>query len=146
MSGQVDAVFFTILAAGIAAMAMLMHRESGPPKVAVSKEAFKVESMMYEEEFAMQQIRSISLEQCIPRIITRTNGYGGARSQRGHFRLDNLGDGQLFIEYGIPPYVLVRTHTEYVIVNFEDPAETRRLFEELKAVWPGRQEGTVLLR
>ncbi|MFH1435733.1 MAG: hypothetical protein ABIJ56_08470 [Pseudomonadota bacterium] len=140
------AVFLAFLAAGIAAMVVVFHHESGPPKVTVSPEAFKVESLIYEEEFAMQEISSISLEQCIPRIIIRTNGYGGARSQRGHFRLEELGEGQLFIEVGIPPYVLIRTYTEYVIVNFEDPARTQRLFEELEAVWPGRREGTVLLR
>ena len=59
------------------------------------------------------------------------------RTLRGHFRLDTLGDGQLFIEYGRPPYLLVRRGNDYVIVNFGDPTRTQALHQALLQKCPG---------
>jgi hypothetical protein len=37
------------------------------------------------------------------------------------------------VELGSPPYVIVRTKTDYVIVNFDDAARTRELYADLAA-------------
>jgi hypothetical protein len=74
---------------------------------------------------------TITLEKRLPRIRLRTNGLALAGTLRGHFRLDELGDGQLFIEAGTSPYVLVRTHNDYVLINFAEPERTRKLYAQV---------------
>ncbi len=50
---------------------------------------------------------------------------------RGHFRLERIGNGQLFIERNTPPYIIVRTRRDFVIVNFKEPERTRELYDVL---------------
>ena len=67
----------------------------------------------------------------------RTNGYGGGRTLRGHFRLASLGDGQVFVRLGVPPYLFLRKQAEHVIVNFRDPARTQKVWAQLMERLPG---------
>lgn len=56
------------------------------------------------------------------------------------FRVDELGDGQLFIEAGSPPYVLVRTADDYVVVNFADSRRTDELYSQLREATNARAD------
>lgn len=103
-----------------------------PPRVTVGAAAFEVKSCLYGDSVAYGDIVSVTLEERLPRILLRTNGFALGRALRGHFRLEELGDGQLFVELGKPPYVLVRKRDGFVIVNFEDPERTRRLYDALR--------------
>ena len=104
-----------------------------PPTVAVSPAGFSVQSGLYGEEIPLERVTGVTLEQTLPRVLLRTNGLAFRRTLRGHFRLAEIGDGQLFVELGRPPYVMVRTQNDYVIVNFDDAARTRELYAELAA-------------
>ena len=68
----------------------------------------------------------------------KTNGFGGGASLRGHFRVEGLGDGRLYVEEGFAPYVLVRLREGFVVVNFREPERTRALYEEMARAWPAR--------
>jgi hypothetical protein len=116
----------------IAGIAALFYAEEQPPRVSVDAAHFRVDSFMYGEEYPLTEITHFSLHPNLPRIRVRTNGYALGATLRGHFRLDRLGEGQLFVELGHPPYLLVEHGREYVVVNFENPDETQRLFETLK--------------
>ena len=74
----------------------------------------------------------------LPRVLLRTNGFAGAGSLRGHFRVEGLGDGRLYVEEGFAPYVLVRLREGFVVVNFREPERTRALYEEMARAWPER--------
>ena len=124
-----------LLTAIAALLGGLFVLETQPPKVTLDTHRFAVQSLLYDEEFALTEVTHISLEDRIPRIRLRTNGSALGRTLRGHFRLDTLGDGQLFIERGFSPYLLVRCGSDYVIVNFEDPVRTRELHRSLTAKW-----------
>jgi hypothetical protein len=127
----------TVAIAVVALIGGLFHLEERPPRISITASSFRVKSLFYSEEFDMHDVTDISLEWRIPRIRARTNGYAMGSTLRGHFKLDDLGKGQLFIELGVPPYVLVRRGSDFVIVNFEDPVETQRLFNRLWKNWPG---------
>ncbi len=116
----------------IAGLGALFYAEEQPPRVSVDRSRFKVDSFMYGEEYALREITHFSLHSDLPRIRVRTNGYALGETLRGHFRLDRLGEGLLFLEYGHPPYLLVERGRDYVIVGFEDPSQTKRLFETLR--------------
>jgi len=123
---------FVLIGLGIAA---IFYFHELPPKVGLSATRIRVASALYSEELALADITHLSLERRLPRIRLRTNGYAAGGTLRGHFRLDRLGDGQLFIEYGRPPYILMRSADGYVIVNFEDPDETIALYHRLEPLW-----------
>ncbi len=134
-------VLVGILLLVVGGIGLLVYFEEQPPKVTVTDGFFKVRGVLYGEQFPMAEITGVSLCQRIPRILVRTNGYAGGRTLRGHFRLAQLGDGQLFVRVGVPPYLFVRTQGEYVIVNFRDPARTQEVYGELMERLPGTAVG-----
>jgi hypothetical protein len=109
-----------------------------PPTVTVRADGFEVESLFYGKEFAVAEITAISLETRLPRVLGRTNGFSGAGTLRGHFRVEGLGQGRLFVDVGFAPYVLVRLQEGFVIVNFREPGRARALYDEMARAWPDR--------
>lgn len=124
-------VLAAVLVVIVSLVATLFLLQEQPPRVALGADAFRVTSVFYSQEFAYQDITELSLEPRLPRIRLRTNGYAAGGTLRGHFRLEALGDGQLFVERRHPPYVFVHRGSDFVFVNFEDPDDTRTLFREL---------------
>ncbi|HEX9185644.1 MAG TPA: hypothetical protein VGB87_01145 [Vicinamibacteria bacterium] len=109
-----------------------------PPGVTVTAEGFAVDTPFYGRSFAAADVAAVSLEAKLPRVLARTNGFAGAGTLRGHFRVEGLGQGLLYVDQGFPPYVLVRLREGYVFVNFRVPERTRALYEEMARAWPDR--------
>src|SRR5207244_1648717 len=86
----------------------------------------------YRVDLPFSQISDISLQDTIPRIVRKTNGFNAGNVLRGNFRLDVLGDGQLFINRDVPPYLVLKTSGGFVIVNFDDPRRTRALYADVR--------------
>ncbi|HEY7448576.1 MAG TPA: hypothetical protein VH702_10530 [Vicinamibacterales bacterium] len=126
-------VFVGAILAPLAIALTAIYLFAKPPTVSVSQAGFSVRSGLYGEEIPLERVTGVTLEQTLPRVLLRTNGLAFRRHLRGHFRLAEIGDGQLFVELGSPPYVIVRTKTDYVIVNFDDAARTRELYADLAA-------------
>ncbi|MBN2196483.1 MAG: hypothetical protein JW751_26970 [Polyangiaceae bacterium] len=131
------AAVLSVTAIGVAA---LFYFHEQPPQVTLTSERIRVASALYDEEFALGEITRLSLETRLPRIRLRTNGYAAGDTLRGHFRLEEFGDGQLFLEYGHPPYILMRGRGTYVAVNFADPTETNALYRRLEPLWQTARE------
>jgi hypothetical protein len=131
------AIAIGVLALFLLGLGLLVHFEEQPCRVTITRGAFEVTGVLYGQRLLLSEITGVSLCQRIPRILARTNGYSGWRTLRGHFRLAQLGDGQLFVRLGVPPYLLVRTGTDYVIVSFRDPARTRATYGKLLRHWSG---------
>jgi hypothetical protein len=125
-------VSIAISALIVGAIAVLFYVEMRPPRVQVTDGMLAVRSGVYGAKIALSSISSLTLEDRLPRILLRTNGFALGRTLRGHFRLEGIDDGELFIEAGVPPYVVVRSADEYVVVNFAEPERTRELYELLK--------------
>ena len=109
-----------------------------PPRVTVRPDGLEVESPFYGKVFPASDVTGISLEPTLPRVLLKTNGFGGGASLRGHFRVEGLGDGRLYVEEGFAPYVLVRLREGFVVVNFREPERTRALYGEMARAWPDR--------
>jgi hypothetical protein len=137
-----------VVAAVVLAMALLIgvtfHLEMIPPRAIVSPRGFQVESVFYGQEYPWSDVTDIGLEPRLPRILARTNGFAAAGLLRGHFRVQGLGAGKLFVDLGTPPFVLVRLREGFVVVNLETAEKTRELYEELiraRPFDPGRAAG-----
>jgi hypothetical protein len=126
------------LALGAALVAGLFWSQIRPVKVAVAPEGFEVATLFYGTSFAAADITAVSLETKLPRVLWRTNGFAGAGTLRGRFRVEELGDGRLYVEEGFAPYVLVRLRQGFVVVNFREPERTRALYGEMARAWPDR--------
>ena len=122
----------------LAVVGALFWFQVQPPTVTVRPDGLEVESPFYGKVFPASDITGIALLPTLPRVLLKTNGFGGGASLRGHFRLEGLGDGRLYVEKGFPPYVLVRLREGFVVVNFREPEKTRALFDELARAWPER--------
>jgi hypothetical protein len=137
-SGVPGKVGLFILALGIVLLGALFYFQIRPPKVAVTSTGLEIETPFYGASVPAADIVAVSLETRLPRVLTKTNGFGGAGTLRGWFRLEELGEGRLYVDEGFAPYVLFRLRKGYVVVNFREPERTRALYEEVARAWPDR--------
>jgi hypothetical protein len=117
---------------------VLFWLQMQPPTVRVGADTLEIESPFYGRAFAADDITSVSLESTLPRVLVRTNGFAAGGTLRGHFTVEGLGEGLLFVEQGSAPFVLVRLREGFVIVNLPEPEGTRALYEEMARTWPDR--------
>jgi len=109
-----------------------------PVKVAVTHGGFSVDTLFYGASFAAAEITAVSLEARLPRVLWRSNGFAGAGTLRGHFQVEGLGEGRLYVDAGFAPYVLVRLRQSFVVINFREPEKTRALYDAMAREWPER--------
>jgi hypothetical protein len=126
------------LLGGVALVGWIFWSQIQPPMVTVGATGFEVDTLFYGQSVAAADIVGISLEGSLPRVLWKNNGFAGAGTLRGRFRVDGLGDGHLYVEDGMAPYLVVRLRQGFVIVNFREPERTRALYEELARAWPDR--------
>jgi hypothetical protein len=93
----------------------------------------EVRSFLYGDQYDLSRVASVELVSSLPARGVRTNGLALGPTLRGWFRLDGLGSGKLLLQADCPPFVLVRLDHGFVLVNFDDPARTRALYDALVA-------------
>jgi hypothetical protein len=119
-----------------ALLGALFWSQTRPPSVRVGPRGLEVAALFYGHTFPLADIESLSLEDRLPRILLRTNGFAAGGTLRGHFRVEGLGDGRLYVERSHPPYILVRLRRGgFVILNFRDADDTRNLYRLLTIAW-----------
>lgn len=123
-----------ILAIVLVPLAVMIYVSLQPPLVTVSPAAFSVRSGLYGIDIPIGEIEVVSLESTVPPVLQRTNGFALGGTLRGHFRLEGLGSVQLFIQFGEPPYILVRSRDEVAVVNFRDADRTRDVYAALSGL------------
>jgi len=127
-----------VLLLGAALVGWIFWSQVQPPGITVGVEGFEVRTPFYGASFAAKDVTAVSLEEKLPRVLARTNGFAGAGTLRGHFRVEGLGRGRLYVDEGFAPYVLVRLREGFVILNFREPRRTVALYEAMARAWPDR--------
>jgi hypothetical protein len=122
-----------VLVVGFFVVTMLVMVSRNDPETRLTPAALEVSAAGYEAVVEWDEIRTLTLEDTLPRVQRRTNGFSFGGALRGHFRLAGLGEGLLFVQRDTPPFVLIRTEESYVIVNYREPERTRALYERLRA-------------
>ncbi|NLW43827.1 MAG: DUF3784 domain-containing protein [Syntrophomonadaceae bacterium] len=90
---------------------------------------------IYSTRIDIKEVTDIRMEDSIPAIKSRTNGYAFGDTRKGHFLLRDLGKGRLYIHSNKGPFIYILTGDSYTIINFDSPAKTRKLFAELSEQW-----------
>lgn len=109
------------------------YLETKPPTVTIADDRLEVSGFVYGTEIELAQIEAVTLESSLPAIETRTNGFALGGTLRGHFRLSELGDAELYLEADAPPFVMVQHAGGVVIFNGPQPDRTQALHDELVA-------------
>lgn len=127
-----------VLLLGTVLVGGLFWSQIRPPQVRVGPQGFEIDTLFYGDTFAAADITGISLERTLPQVRWKTNGFDGAGTLRGRFRVEDLGDVRLFVDLGFAPYLKLRLKQDVVIVNFREPSRTRALYDEMALLWPDR--------
>lgn len=102
-----------------------------PPTVIAGFDSLYVSNGFYRNTIPYASMTSVTLETGLPRIGLKTNGFAVGDTLRGSFRLDNWGAGRLFINRNNPPFLVIRTRDDFVVVNFKEPERTRAVYADL---------------
>jgi hypothetical protein len=122
----------------IAAAALLIYLQMRPPIAEVTDGRFTVQSMIYRVSLPVGEISDVSLDDSLPRVRRRTNGFAFGQVRTGYFTLRDGREARLFVKEGAPPFLLVRSARELVIVNFADASQTRALHTRLREAMPAK--------
>ena len=123
-----------VAASVMVAVAGMFYMSMRPPRVVVAAEALTVRGGFYKSVIPIGEITEVVVSDSLPEILARTNGFSFGSARRGHFRLESLGNGMLFLDRGYPPYVVVHTATTYVMISYKDYQHTSGLIEALAKI------------
>ena len=102
-----------------------------PPATALDDVAFSVSNGLYHNTIPYSSMRSVALEEAIPPIGLKTNGFAAGNTLRGSFNVDRWGNGRLYVNRDRPPFIVIRTEANFLVVNFKEPERTRTLYLDL---------------
>ena len=77
-------------------------------------------------------IKSITLVEKLPKVLMRSNGYGGLKTWKGIFRILGGKRALFYVEdHNKGPLIKIETVRESVYINFKDKEQTHQLYDEL---------------
>ncbi len=80
-------------------------------------------------------IDDIILQTEMPVVDMKNNGLNMGPILKGHFTVQRIGGALLFLRSAHGPVLIItfKDHSEPVLINFSDPAETNQLYQQLKS-------------
>lgn len=119
----------------IIVMVVLLVIYSGrKPKIFVEKEGVFIKDFMYPSKIFAETIRSVSLCDKMPKVIFRSNGYAGAMTWKGFFRIYKGGKCNAFLyleKYIKGPFIQIETTKRLYFINLANEEQTRQLYDEI---------------
>ncbi|WP_413374904.1 DUF3784 domain-containing protein [Alkalihalobacillus sp. 1P02AB] len=114
-----------ILIVGISATAFI------PTHLTVTEDAVKI-SGMYGVTWEFDEITTIEKVDSLPTINMRTNGISVMERRVGHFRLEELGGGRLFLQSLKGPFIYIEKGDDFLFINGKEPSITNEWFTEME--------------
>ena len=80
-------------------------------------------------------IEEMSLRTEMPKVGMKTNGLNMGPILKGHFQVEGIGGARLFLRSTHGPVLILtlKCQSNPVLINFSDPAETTRLYQQLQS-------------
>ncbi len=81
-------------------------------------------------EVKFDGIREVSMVESMPDIIIRTGGVSIAdKVNYGNFKLEEIGDGKLYLQSRESPYVKIDLKNgSFIFINFDESSKTKKLY------------------
>ena len=105
------------------------------PKVDISSDKIMI-SGLYKRTIEVSNIKEITLEDTIPRVLRKTNGFDFGYTLRGNFELEGEGIASIYIQENQSPYIVIKTDQRLVILNYKDSERTQSLYNDLESLYP----------
>lgn len=86
----------------------------------------------YGVDWPLDEITNVELMEDLPKIQMRTNGFAAGERLKGRFRLEDLGNGRLFIYRNNPPFIFIEKGEDYLIINSRDIEQTEQWYKEVQ--------------
>ncbi|PYZ95564.1 hypothetical protein CR205_18720 [Alteribacter lacisalsi] len=88
----------------------------------------------YGSKWTVEDVTSVSLIETPPDTRMRTNGIAYGHRQKGLFRVDELGNGRLYLFRNHPPFLFVQTEDDFFFINSRDEERTQAWYEEIRSM------------
>lgn len=119
---------FTVMS--ITGVGMLLHFSSKSAEYFIQDGTMNIGGL-YGEEIKLSDIISITIEEQIPEIQSKTNGSALGSNKKGYFRLKDIGQAKLFVNTQKPPFIFINAKSGLLIINTNEPETTKKLYEKL---------------
>ena len=91
-----------------------------------------IKDFAYPANIPNYAIKSITLVEKLPKVLMRSNGYGGLRMWKGIFRILGGKRALFYVEdHNRGPLIKIETVRESVYINFKDKEQTHQLYDDL---------------
>jgi hypothetical protein len=110
----------------------MIYLSSRPVRVTIADNLLTINGGTYREKVPLTDIRGVSIADTLPPLGTRTNGFALGDTLRGTFTLQRGGSARLYVQRHHPPYLTITTRDHPVIVSYDDPNQTRELYDRLR--------------
>lgn len=124
----VISVFFAAIVIGVSS---LMFSGNKASDIIIGNNDIEIKGM-YGTDILIDDIKEVTLEESIPRIIAKTNGSNLGSKLKGNFKLEELGKVKLFIDKDKPPFIFIKLEQGYVIINLDNKQDTENLYGKIK--------------
>ena len=129
MKLSVKLVLGSILAV-LAIIVMFIFSNTSASEVLIADGSVQIKGI-YGIEVMMQDIHNITLEESIPAVLRKTNGFSAGSTLKGYFELQSLGRVRLYINADKPPFIFINSAGGLIIVNQGDRQNTEELYRVL---------------
>jgi phosphoglycerol transferase MdoB-like AlkP superfamily enzyme len=127
-------VLIAVLAVILGGSAGLVFSGRGPQQVEINSGNVIIKGL-YGITIPVSRIKTVSLEDNMPEVLAKTNGFNAGEVLKGNFRLEELGEAKLFIQSRSGLYVFIITvEGNTVIINHKDDQLTKELYDKLLSV------------
>jgi hypothetical protein len=123
---------YLLIVGVIAIIILFTFYENQDTKITLQKDNIKI-SGLYGGKITYENISQVDTISRIPSIKMRTNGYSFGKVCKGNFRLSEVGNAKLFINFSQTTFIQLKlkNNTLYYF-NFKDRKKTIDLFEGIK--------------
>lgn len=116
-------VFFAIIVG-------LVFNNTSASEIVVNVESVQIKGL-YGIEIEFDDIREIILEESMPTVLRKANGFNAGSTLKGHFELKDFGRARLYVNVKIPPFIYINTVNGLIILNQGDRQSTEELYRTL---------------
>ncbi len=100
------------------------------PEVTITSEYIQIGGI-YGIKLRTEEIREVSLQDSLPKILRKTNGFDLGNILKGNFALEDLGHVKLYVYRSRPPYIYITREHDYIIINYKDARKTEELYNSI---------------
>ena len=124
------AIILMALISGLTIVLLLLFRKQS--RFEIFNDSIVIHDFGYPANIPNYTIKSISMIEQMPKVMLKSNGYGGLKIQKGIFKIQGGRRAALYVEdHRRGPFINIQTMRDNVYINLRDENQTHRLYDEM---------------